>query len=96
MAEGAIPFNPIFKDAEVVEVITENYVTIHLYGMNIIYSVKDQKFNAIKLFSAISDKEFRKWSAGKDAALFKKRYPEFFVEKTKVANRLKGMYLNPV
>jgi hypothetical protein len=95
MADGAIPFHPLFKDAEVVEVITQNFVTIHWYGMNIIYSVKDQKFNATKLVSAINSKDFRTWSRSQDAASFKKRYPEFFVEKTKVANRLKGTYLDP-
>jgi hypothetical protein len=95
MAEGSIPFNPIFKGAEVVEVITENFVTIHWYGMNIIYSVKDQKFNASKLVSTISNTDFRTWSRSKDGNLFKKKYPEFFVEKTKVVNRLKGTYLNP-
>jgi hypothetical protein len=95
MAEGAIEFYPLFRNAKVVEVISENYVTIHWYGMNMIYSVKDQKFNATKLVEAISNTKFKKWNETQIAAQFRERYPEFFIEKTKVANRLKGTYLDP-
>jgi hypothetical protein len=95
MAGGSIEFYPLFKDAEIVEVISENFVTIHWYGMNIIYSVKDQKFNATKLVQSISSTKFKKWNETRDAAAFRKRFPDFFIELSKVENRLKGTYLDP-
>jgi hypothetical protein len=80
------------EDAKIVEVINENYVVIHFFGMNIIYSVKDEKFNATRLVEAISDKDFSEWFENLGSQGLLKRFPKCFVVKNKKSRRLAGTY----
>jgi hypothetical protein len=61
--------------------------------MNIIYSVKDEKFNATRLVEAISDKDFSEWFENLGSQRLFKRFPNCFVVKNKKSRRLAGTYL---
>jgi hypothetical protein len=71
---SGIKFCPMNDDAKIVEVIDDNNVIIHFYGMNIVYSVKDEKFDATKLVEAISDKNLSDWSMNSDAYTLLNRF----------------------
>jgi hypothetical protein len=54
-----LEFYLLSEDAKIVEVIDENYVVIHFYGMNILYSLKDQNLMQLDLFRQFQIKIFR-------------------------------------
>jgi hypothetical protein len=81
-------------DAKIVEVIDNNYVVLHFYGMNIIYSVKDEKFNATRLVEAISDKEISEWTSSSEVNRLLNRFPNCLVVKDKHSKRLSGIYID--
>jgi hypothetical protein len=62
----------------IVEIIDENFIVVEYYQLNLIFSVKDQMFNATKLVRSISSSEIKTWNETKAAKLFKQRFPKFF------------------
>jgi hypothetical protein len=87
-------------ETEIVEIIDDNFVMIHHHQLNLIFSTKDQMFNATKLVRSISDSEIKKWNETKSAKLFKQRFPQYFKVittrdfKGTDGNRLSGTYMD--
>jgi ribosomal protein L14E/L6E/L27E len=52
-------------ETEIVEIIDDNFVMIHHHQLNLIFSRKDQMFNAAYLVKTISDSEIFTWKRSK-------------------------------
>jgi hypothetical protein len=62
--------------------------------MNIVYSVKDEKFNATKLVEAISDKNISDWIMNSDTHTLLNRFRSSIITKEKKSRPLDGDYFD--
>ena len=81
------------EDLDIKYTFDENYVLINYLGIDMIYSVKDDKINATKLCKQF-DRDFNKFNETKGGKLLKEKFPDKFKIVNKIKNELSGTYID--
>jgi hypothetical protein len=88
------------NETEIVEIIDDNFVMIHHHQLNIIFSTKDQMFNAAHLVKCISSSDIFTWKRSKTGKQFMDRFPQYFkvISQSELTGtncqRLQGTYMD--
>ena len=77
---------------EIISIYNDNYILVKYLGIEMIYSVKDDKVNATKICEQFGSC-FRKWFETKGGKKLREMFPEKFKLHNNVKNELKGTYI---
>ena len=81
------------KNLNIKYTFDENYILINYLGIDMIYSVKDDKVNATKLCKQFN-RDFYKLFETKGGKLLRNKFPDKFKVVNKIKNELSGTYID--